>query len=206
MNGVDQDGFPTPRDRHFNICKPEMCYFCFDVLYCQLYNLPQPPAPNFSHERFPLFVTWKIGRDQRLRGKFFVKLLNICTFSTAAVAVRHQHQYFVQNVVLFSPLLPLLSWFDLGNYSLLEPRLSRHWWRWWYTGSYGVNDPPPPPPLYNKDEPPAPTQSWSQRNQCILLPGNLLAAVCKFPWSAMQQHFSCSNLFFPSENFNTICI
>jgi len=67
MNGLDQDGYPV-RERQFSICKPEMCYFCFDVLYCQLYNLPQPPAPNFSHERFPLFVTWKIGRDQRLRG------------------------------------------------------------------------------------------------------------------------------------------
>ena len=55
--------------RQFLVCKPEMCYFCFDVLYCQLYNLAPPPAPALSHDRFPLFVTWKIGRDQRLRGE-----------------------------------------------------------------------------------------------------------------------------------------
>ena len=49
--------------------QPEMCYFCFDVLYCQLHNLPPPPAPAFTNDPFPLFVTWKIGRDERLRGE-----------------------------------------------------------------------------------------------------------------------------------------
>ena len=111
MNGLDQDGYPV-RERQFSICKPEMCYFCFDVLYCQLYNLPQPPAPNFSHERFPLFVTWKIGRDQRLRGKSFVILFHICTFPLPLVG--SQHQYFVQIVMLLLTVAsvqcnPLLS-------------------------------------------------------------------------------------------------
>ena len=49
--------------------QPKMCYFCFDVLYCKLHNLPPPPAPAFTNDPFPLFVTWKIGRDERLRGE-----------------------------------------------------------------------------------------------------------------------------------------
>ena len=53
---------------HFRICKPEMCYYCFDVLYCHLYNLQPPQPPNLTQDRYPLFVTWKIGRDERLRG------------------------------------------------------------------------------------------------------------------------------------------
>ena len=59
----------TGPESQYRICKPEMCYFCFDVLYCHLYNLQQPPAPNLSRDRYPLFVTWKIGRDERLRGE-----------------------------------------------------------------------------------------------------------------------------------------
>merc|ERR1712025_1475000 len=50
------------------IIKPEMCYFCFDVLYCHLYNLQPPQVPSFCNENYPLFVTWKIGKDQKLRG------------------------------------------------------------------------------------------------------------------------------------------
>ena len=68
--GVDQDLGPRGQDiRHYSICKPEMCYFCFDVLYCQLYGLAPPSAPSMSQDRFPLFVTWAIGRDKRLRGE-----------------------------------------------------------------------------------------------------------------------------------------
>jgi len=71
MSGADLD--TQWRESHgqesqYRICKPDMCYFCFDVLYCHLYNLQPPPAPNVSQERYPLFVTWKIGRDERLRG------------------------------------------------------------------------------------------------------------------------------------------
>ncbi|KYN03849.1 hypothetical protein ALC62_05363 [Cyphomyrmex costatus] len=50
------------------IAQPEMGFFCFDVLYCQLHQLDPPKAPNFSNEAFPLFVTWTIGKDMRLRG------------------------------------------------------------------------------------------------------------------------------------------
>jgi len=50
------------------IACPEMCFFCFDVLYGSLHNLEPPKAPSFTNEAFPLFVTWKIGKDHRLRG------------------------------------------------------------------------------------------------------------------------------------------
>ncbi|GAV05192.1 hypothetical protein RvY_15360 [Ramazzottius varieornatus] len=50
------------------IC-PEMCYFCFDVLYAHLHRHDPPETPNtFSNDAYPLFVTWKIGRENRLRG------------------------------------------------------------------------------------------------------------------------------------------
>jgi hypothetical protein len=33
------------------IAKPEMCYFCFDVLYCHLYHLDPPRVPSFTNEQ-----------------------------------------------------------------------------------------------------------------------------------------------------------
>ncbi|KAG5683679.1 hypothetical protein PVAND_012945 [Polypedilum vanderplanki] len=50
---------------------PEMAFFCFDVLHKELHGLERHVEPNhlgISNSAFPLFVTWKIGRDQRLRG------------------------------------------------------------------------------------------------------------------------------------------
>jgi len=61
----------SPRKQPMNgykIIRPEMCFFCFDVLYCHLHELHPPEDPFFSNEMFPLFVTWKIGKDERLRG------------------------------------------------------------------------------------------------------------------------------------------
>ncbi|XP_048398633.1 AMMECR1-like protein isoform X3 [Stegostoma tigrinum] len=46
----------------------EMCCYCFDVLYCHLYGFPLPRSPRFTNDPYPLFVTWKMGRDKRLRG------------------------------------------------------------------------------------------------------------------------------------------
>ncbi|KAF8782650.1 AMME syndrome candidate protein 1 like [Argiope bruennichi] len=46
----------------------EMCFFCFDVLYCYLNQYESPKTPNFPNENYPLFVTWKIGKDRKLRG------------------------------------------------------------------------------------------------------------------------------------------
>lgn len=47
---------------------PEMCFYCFEVLYRELNNLEEPRTPSFTNDPFPLFVTWKIGKDRRLRG------------------------------------------------------------------------------------------------------------------------------------------
>ncbi|XP_017491106.1 PREDICTED: AMME syndrome candidate gene 1 protein-like, partial [Rhagoletis zephyria] len=50
------------------VASMEMCYFCFDVLYAHLYHKSSPSRPTFTNNHFPLFVTWKIGHDKRLRG------------------------------------------------------------------------------------------------------------------------------------------
>lgn len=54
--------------RNSQIVHREMGFFCFDVLYCQLHQLDPPKPPNFCNDAFPLFVTWHIGKDLRLRG------------------------------------------------------------------------------------------------------------------------------------------
>lgn len=59
MNGISPQ-----RDM---VISPEMCYFCFDVLYCHLSRSPLK-TPAFSNESYPLFVTWKAGRNKQLRG------------------------------------------------------------------------------------------------------------------------------------------
>ena len=33
-----------------SIAKPEMCYFCFDVLYCHLFHLDPPRVPSFTND------------------------------------------------------------------------------------------------------------------------------------------------------------
>ncbi|XP_044161815.1 AMME syndrome candidate gene 1 protein [Bufo gargarizans] len=50
------------------VVSAEMCCFCFDVLYSHLYGYQPPRTPRFTNDPYPLFVTWKIGRDKRLRG------------------------------------------------------------------------------------------------------------------------------------------
>lgn len=47
---------------------PEMCFYCFEVLYRELHSLEEPRTPSFTNDPYPLFVTWKIGKDKRLRG------------------------------------------------------------------------------------------------------------------------------------------
>lgn len=46
---VIRHGVPRPR-KPMSIAQPEMGFFCFDVLYCQLHQLDPPKAPNFSNE------------------------------------------------------------------------------------------------------------------------------------------------------------
>ncbi|MGH0126622.1 UNVERIFIED_CONTAM: hypothetical protein FKN15_016534 [Acipenser sinensis] len=50
------------------VVSAEMCFYCFDVLHCHLLGYPQSCLPRFTNESYPLFVTWKTGRDKRLRG------------------------------------------------------------------------------------------------------------------------------------------
>lgn len=45
----------VPR-KPMTIAQPEMGFFCFDVLYCQLHQLDPPKTPNFSNE--PLWVAF----------------------------------------------------------------------------------------------------------------------------------------------------
>lgn len=46
----------------------EMCFFCFDVLVNHLNHVAPPKNPCFTNDPFPLFVTWELGKDKRLRG------------------------------------------------------------------------------------------------------------------------------------------
>ncbi|XP_024081707.1 AMMECR1-like protein [Cimex lectularius] len=59
---------PTNGIRNGMIAHPTMCFYCFDVLYCHLHSLEPPKSPDFCNDPYPLFVTWEIGRDRRLRG------------------------------------------------------------------------------------------------------------------------------------------
>ena len=45
-NGGPSPRVPTPG---YSIVKPEMCYYCFDVLYCHLYQLDPPRVPMFTN-------------------------------------------------------------------------------------------------------------------------------------------------------------
>ncbi|XP_022088177.1 AMME syndrome candidate gene 1 protein-like [Acanthaster planci] len=60
---------PHNNSNHRVVCA-EMCFFCFDVLYRHFHMLNgEPPrVPTFTDAPYPLFVTWKIGKDKRLRG------------------------------------------------------------------------------------------------------------------------------------------
>ena len=51
-----------------SVILPDMCYYCFDVLIAYLYNQEAGYLPAFTNAPYPLFITWKIGRDRKLRG------------------------------------------------------------------------------------------------------------------------------------------
>uniref|UniRef100_A0A915HIP0 AMMECR1 domain-containing protein n=1 Tax=Romanomermis culicivorax TaxID=13658 RepID=A0A915HIP0_ROMCU len=46
----------------------DMVVFCFDVLHSYLHNYDPPKNPTFPNDQFPLFVTWKMGKEKKLRG------------------------------------------------------------------------------------------------------------------------------------------
>lgn len=47
---------------------PDMALFCFDVLKRKLNGQDPPKPPKFTNEAFPIFVTWQIGPEKKLRG------------------------------------------------------------------------------------------------------------------------------------------
>jgi len=48
----------------------DMVVYCFDVLVNHLRKteFPKSKMPKFTNDPYPLFVTWKIGREKKLRG------------------------------------------------------------------------------------------------------------------------------------------
>jgi len=53
---------------HYTVASNEMCFYCFDVLFSHLHDATPPRDPTFTNQAFPLFVTWKTGKDLKLRG------------------------------------------------------------------------------------------------------------------------------------------
>ena len=67
-----------------------------------------------SQERFPLFVTWKIGRDQRLRGEMIIMTtLPACTLP------------FLLRLG-FIATMGVAADYDLGNYSLFGDKVQQY--------------------------------------------------------------------------------
>lgn len=46
----------------------DMVVYCFDVLHSYLHKYDPPQTPAFPNDQFPLFVTWKMGKEKKLRG------------------------------------------------------------------------------------------------------------------------------------------
>jgi len=48
----------------------DMVYYCFDMLLSHLNRsgVSKPKNPKFTNDPYPLFVTWKIGNEKKLRG------------------------------------------------------------------------------------------------------------------------------------------
>ncbi|KAJ6219657.1 hypothetical protein RDWZM_005469 [Blomia tropicalis] len=63
-----QNGHLFSRDGFKMVASVDMCYYCFDVLNSHLFNKPLSNDVTFINDRFPIFVTWKIGKEKRLRG------------------------------------------------------------------------------------------------------------------------------------------
>lgn len=45
-NGVCSNGY----DGIEQVASPEMCFFCFEILHRELYNVDDPPEANFTNE------------------------------------------------------------------------------------------------------------------------------------------------------------
>lgn len=54
--------------RPMRIASVDMVVYCFDVLHSYLHKYDAPQPPTFPNDQFPLFVTWKMGKEKKLRG------------------------------------------------------------------------------------------------------------------------------------------
>lgn len=45
-NGICANGYGGVEQ----VASPEMCFFCFEVLYCELYRMNEPPEPIFTND------------------------------------------------------------------------------------------------------------------------------------------------------------
>ena len=75
MNGTVVEPLPSHSlspisNKNRMVISPEMCFYCFDVLHCHLDRSHERNlrSPSFSDDSYPLFVTWTVGREKRLRG------------------------------------------------------------------------------------------------------------------------------------------
>jgi uncharacterized protein (TIGR00296 family) len=60
---------PSYLNSQQKVINDDMIYYCFDVLHSHLHKQPDAVRkPVFTNKEFPLFVTWYIGREKRLRG------------------------------------------------------------------------------------------------------------------------------------------
>lgn len=66
-NGFGGHGEPSA-SQAARTARKEMSFYCFDVLVSNLNRQEPPPDPHFTNDSYPLFVTWQIGRERRLRG------------------------------------------------------------------------------------------------------------------------------------------
>jgi AMME syndrome candidate gene 1 protein len=58
----------TNHNNNGKVICDEMVYYCFDVLNNYFHRNQETRAPRFTNNEFPLFVTWYIGKEKRLRG------------------------------------------------------------------------------------------------------------------------------------------
>jgi len=62
------NGLGRSKSDRNHIAHPHMGFYCFDVLYNHLHQLDPPKPPQFTNDEHPLFVTWDVGKEKRLRG------------------------------------------------------------------------------------------------------------------------------------------
>lgn len=50
MNGFNGAVTNGVSKHESEVAVPEMCFFCFEVLHCELNNIEGPPEPNFTND------------------------------------------------------------------------------------------------------------------------------------------------------------